>query len=523
MNVLNEFRLDPNDPRLTAYALDELDGEERARVAAAVASDPSLQAAVDEIRATAGQLTAALKAEPLPAPARPVHLEPYHTVRPARMFPFPYWAVASLAAAACFVVFVALRQLPFSNQELPQKAEQLAKNAGEAKKSAESQIAGQQQASNHVEIVFSTTGRDALAASGGPTDEWGVIVPNAPQTAAAAATGTEAGAPNAVMAGEKSAPGSSTAAAPSRGRPPGYSDVVGAGLDHAFLPSTQNPLSSFPLDAGSSGYADVRRHLLDGRRPPRAVVRLEELVNYFAYDYTAPKPEDKEPIAASLEVASAPWEPLHRLVRIALKARERPAGERVAVAARNVAVQVEFNPAQVQAYRLLGYENPGQGRENRDSDKSDTIDLESGHTVTAFYEVVPADRNRNAETGDRNDGLASALETISPASGIHNPVSKGLLTVKIRYQAPDADESRLLEFPLTDKGAAFADASSDFRFAAAVAEFGLVLRDSPYKSGANLADVLRWAGQATGPDPGGARSEFISLVKRAETILPSQG
>ena len=95
--------------------------------------------------------------------------------------------------------------------------------------------------------------------------------------------------------------------------------------------------------------------------------------------------------------------------------------------------------------------------------------------------------------------------------------------MRIRYRTPDGDESRLLEFPLADKGTAFADASRDFRFAAAVAEFGLVLRDSPYKSGATLADVLHWAGQATGPDPGGARSEFISLVKRAEAILPSQG
>ena len=461
-------------------------------------------------------LTAALKAEPLPAPVRPVHLEPYHTVRPARMFPFPYWAVAGLAAAACFVVLVALRQLPFSNQELPQKAGQLAKNAGEAKKSAESQIAGQQQASNHVEIVFSTTGRDALAASGGPTDEWGVIVPNAPQTAAAAANGTEAGAPGGAVAAEKAVAVASTAAAPSRGRPPGYSDVANTGQEHAFLPSAQNPLSILPLDAGASGYANIRRHLLDGRRPPRAVVRLEELVNYFAYDYTAPKPEDKEPIAASLEVASAPWEPLHRLVRIALKAREQPAGGSVAVVARNLAVQVEFNPAQVQAYRLLGYESPGSGPENRDSDKSGAVDIESGHTVTAFYEVVPT-------SGDRKEGRASSTEIAASVYGIHNAVSKGLLTVRIRYQAPDGDESRLLEFPLTDKGTAFADASRDFRFAAAVAEFGLVLRDSPYKSGATLADVLHWAGQATGSDLGGARSEFISLVKRAEAVLPSQG
>jgi Ca-activated chloride channel family protein len=98
-----------------------------------------------------------------------------------------------------------------------------------------------------------------------------------------------------------------------------------------------------------------------------------------------------------------------------------------------------------------------------------------------------------------------------------------LLTVQVRYQAPDGAESRLLEFQLTDQDTAFAEASRDFRFAAAVAEFGLILRDSPYKSGATLADVLRWAEPATGLDPGGARSEFLSLVKRAETILPSQG
>jgi hypothetical protein len=508
--------LHSDDPRLTAFALDELEGEDLAQVAAAVASDPSLQAAVDEIRATAGQLTAALKAEPLPAPVRPVHLEPYHTVRPARMFPFPYWAVASLAAAACFVVFVALRQLPSSEKSRPPAVGQLAENAGTATKSARGQIAGRQQAGKNIEILLPPIDDNASASSGGPADQWGVVVPNVPQTEAASTTGQKAGAPNAVMAGEKSAPGSSMAAVLSRGRQPGYSDVVGAGLDHAFLPSTQNPLSSFPLDAGSSGYADVRRHLLDGRRPPQAGVRLEELVNYFAYDYTAPKPEDKEPIAASLEVASAPWEPLHRLVRIALKARETSAGGRVVVVARNLGVQVELNPAQVQAYRLLGYESPGSGPENRDSDKSGAVDIESGHTVTAFYEVVPT-------SGDRKEGRASSTEIAASVYGIHNAVSKGLLTVRIRYQAPDGDESRLLEFPLTDKGTAFADASRDFRFAAAVAEFGLVLRDSPYKSGATLADVLHWAGQATGSDLGGARSEFISLVKRAEAVLPSQG
>jgi len=147
MSNLNEFRLDPDDPRLTAYALGELEGEELAQVVAAVAADPSLLAAVDEIRATASKLTAALNAESLPAPVRPVHLEPYHTVRPARMFPFPYWVTAGLAAAACFAVFAILRQMPFSNNVRPQAAGQLAENAGTATESARSEsraAAGQQ-------------------------------------------------------------------------------------------------------------------------------------------------------------------------------------------------------------------------------------------------------------------------------------------------------------------------------------------------------------------------------------------
>lgn len=516
MSNLNEFRLGPDDPRLTAYALGELEGEELAQVVASVAADPSLLAAVDEIRATASKLTAALNAEPLPAPVRPVHLEPYHTVRPARMFPFPYWVTAGLAAAACFGVFAIVRQMPFSNNVRPQVAGQLAENAGTATESARERIAGQQQASNHVEIRFPTSADDASAPSGGSADQWGVVLPNAPQSATDAIASL--GSVGAAAAEKVVAASSAAAVVQAERRQAQVSAMAGAVLDHAFLPSEQNPLSSFPLDSGSSGYENLRRFLLDGRRPPRAVVRLEELVNYFTYNYTAPKPEDKEPLAASLEVASAPWEPLHRLVRIALKAREQPAGERAAIVARNVAIQVEFNPAQVQAYRLLGYENPKPGPENRAGDKSGAIDFESGHTVTAFYEIVPAVGNRIAETGDHTDKRAD-----SSISGSPNPVLQGLLTVKIRYQAPDGAESRLFEVPLTDQGTAFADASRDFRFAAAVAEFGLVLRDSPYKSGATLADVLRWAEPATGLDLGGARSEFLSLVKRAEAILQSAG
>ncbi len=112
MSDFDQTKLEPDDPRLTAFALGELEGEENARVAAAVAADPALQAAVEEIRDTAARLTAALETEPLPEPAPPVRIESYHTVRPPRLFRLPYWGMAALAAAACLTVVLTLRRLP---------------------------------------------------------------------------------------------------------------------------------------------------------------------------------------------------------------------------------------------------------------------------------------------------------------------------------------------------------------------------------------------------------------------------
>ena len=191
------------------------------------------------------------------------------------------------------------------------------------------------------------------------------------------------------------------------------------------------------------------------------------------------------------------------------------------VAAADVKVQVEFNPAKVQAYRLIGYENRLLKKEDFNNDKIDAGDIGAGHTVTALYEVVPA----GVEW--KPDATVDPLKYQQPADSKlktqNSKPSEDLLTVKLRYKAPDGDTSKLLEFPLIDQNAAYADASGDFKFAAAVAGFGMVLRDSPHKGAATLAEVLHWAEQGTDSDAGGYRGEFISLVKQAETILPSQG
>ena len=98
-------------------------------------------------------------------------------------------------------------------------------------------------------------------------------------------------------------------------------------------------------------------------------------------------------------------------------------------------------------------------------------------------------------------------------------LSSELLTVKVRYKEPDGSVSQRLEFPLTDRGTTWADASDDFKFAASVAGFGMILRESPYKGTATLAAVAEWAQQGLGSDAGGQRNEFLGLVKRAETMM----
>ena len=494
MSDFNQIELNTDDPRLTAFALDELEGEECARIAAAVAADPSLQTAVEEIRATAGQLTIALKGELLPESLRPAHIESYRTVRPARMFHFPYWAVAGLAAAACFAFILALRDGPLFEKTAVQDAGKLAGAAKKERKTLMAERARPHQASNHIDIQFpkqDVTGESqTLPAASGTPEQWGVVVPNPPETAsnvstpglagygiaadaAAAPSGKDILPPSGSAADEEvkmaqsevAAPGvgstyrvestlagtrvrtdlkdfaspaavapggllsgtgakkssdlpaaeagagaegrlvaqeadhsatSGVAAAPARGKPiAGGADDRIAGSD--FIATVQNPRSTFPVDVDTASYANVRRFLLDGRRPPRDDVRIEGLVNFFTYDYAAPKPADKDQFAASLEAASAPWAPSHRLVRIGLKARELPAdhdpadGSGVAaIVAREVSIQVEFNPARVQAYRLIGYEDGGRRKEDAGGGKFNAGDVGAGHSVTALYEVVPA-------------------------------------------------------------------------------------------------------------------------------------
>jgi Ca-activated chloride channel family protein len=472
--------------------------------------------------------------------------------------------------------------------------------------------------------------------------------------------------------------------------PQGYRDEqreqYQALADNPIHSVAETPVSTFSADVDTGAYANVRRLLNQGRLPPEGAVRLEELVNYFPYDYALPN--DGSPFGVTTELAASPWNPYTRLLRIGIKASDRtvaelaPAnlvflvdvsgsmdrreglpmvkstlkllvdqlrdqdrvslvvyasesrvvleptsgrekakirtaieqltaggstagasgielayqmaqqafipkginrillatdgdfnvgisdfdslkqmavdkrksgislttlgfgvdnynehlmeqladagdgnyayidnlrearkvlvdqlGSTLAVVAKNVKLQVEFNPAQVSEYRLLGYENRALKREDFSNDKVDAGEIGAGHTVTALYEIVPA--------GER--GWLEPLRY-----GKSEPVVSGksgeLAMLRVRYQRPDGGKSLLIERPITNQ---VASASEDLRFAAAVAAFSQQLKDGRYTGDFSLKDTETLARGARGDDRFGLRNEFVQLVQLAQSLRTS--
>src|SRR5690606_24075970 len=170
--------------------------------------------------------------------------------------------------------------------------------------------------------------------------------------------------------------------------------------------------------------------------------------------------------------------------------------------AKDVKLQVEFNPAHVRAYRLIGYENRLLAAEDFDDDAKDAGELGAGHTVTALYEVVPVGVEGTVEVRVPGE-LRYQERATSAGDRPHAQAGSELAWVKLRYKPPTGDVSRLLEVPVqTGSGRG----SDDMRFAAAVAEFGMLLRDSKHRGSATFDDVIVLARGAVGADPDGYRA-----------------
>jgi Uncharacterized protein YfbK, C-terminal/von Willebrand factor len=249
------------------------------------------------------------------------------------------------------------------------------------------------------------------------------------------------------------------------------------GTDGTYVTVASAPVAHMPMRVGTASYPNVRWLINKGLLPPVEGVRVEEMVNYFQYDY--PEPDEARAFAIHVEVARCPWEPSHRLVRIGVKGRERVA---------NVMTEIQFNPQRVASYRLIGYEKSGEPVEDVHPDGIEN----KSNSVTNLYEIVPADNGGSTATGQ-------------------------ILSVKLRFKDPnERDES--IEYGVVDDGAEFAHVSEDFKFAAAVAEFGMILRHSDYKGNATFDAVLAWAEAGRGTNANGERAAFVELVRKAQKL-----
>ncbi|MET0790103.1 MAG: YfbK domain-containing protein, partial [Polyangiaceae bacterium] len=198
----------------------------------------------------------------------------------------------------------------------------------------------------------------------------------------------------------------------------------------------------------------------------------------------------------------------------ARKVLVREAGSTLITIAKDVKLQVEFNPTRVASYKLIGYENRLLAKEDFNDDKKDAGEIGAGHAVTALYEVVPKGEKAAAPQVDplkyqTAPGIAAAA------------ANNELLTVNIRYKQPTSDVSQKFSRVVVDSGLPLAQTSPDFRFSAAVAEAALVLRGAPELSGASLEAARTLAQGALGPDVTGDRHEFVSLLAKARALAPT--
>jgi autotransporter-associated beta strand protein len=186
--------------------------------------------------------------------------------------------------------------------------------------------------------------------------------------------------------------------------------------------------------------------------------------------------------------------------------------------AKDVKIQVEFNPAQVASYRLIGYENRLLAKEDFNDDTKDAGEIGAGHSVTALYEIVPVGVTPPTTPVDPlkyQTPPAAAAPAAEPAAA-----SPDLLTVKLRYKTPEGTTSQLIEVPIADKKTTLAAATPEFKFTAAVAAYGLMLRQSSYRGSLTWDQIRQLALEGKGADPHGYRAEFLQLLDKARGLRP---
>ena len=274
------------------------------------------------------------------------------------------------------------------------------------------------------------------------------------------------------------------------------------------------PVSRFAMDVDTSSYNVLRAAVKRGQLPPRGAVRLEEMINYFPYDYAAPKSADT-PFKANVTITATPWNAETNLMHIGIKGyvpmeaetlSHTKAGETNSAPmtiAKDVKIQVEFNSEKISNYRLIGYETRALNRQDFNNDKVNAGEISAGHSVTAIYEVTPV---------SSPSGLMGKLRSFTD-----NKKTKGAneyASVKIHHKLPNAETSAVQVFPISARQEKkFRKASDDMRFAVAVSAVGQKLRGEAELEDFTYEDAIALARKAKGEDKNGYRAEFIQMVR----------
>ena len=422
-----------DDPKLTAYALDELDEAERSAIARATADSPEVQRFVAETQDLSRALRSQYRIE--------LQQELIARGKLTAIHGDTFWSQAApLGIAALIAVLAVVGAVVFSGNESRISAPS---GSSLSRPSALERVQPNQFAPIEAEDAARPSQSEKFEADAGPY----------------------------AFTGER-----------------------------PFVSVMSRPLSSVPLVVNSPSYLDVRRSIDAGLLPPRESVRIEGMINHFAYEY--PQPPTGQPFSLNLDVVTCPWEPTHRLVRIGLKGHQD-----VAVRA-DSRIAVEFNPRRVASYRLIGYDRQKTETQNSNEENVGSHPIAAGYTLTTLYEVVPLKR------------VGTAAHTQMPS--VAGEASEPLLTAKLQLKTRGNDAAvGFIQRTLRDTGFDFAAAPSDLKFAAAVAEFGMILRDSEYKGNGSLQQVIDWAQQGTGADMNGYRADFIELVRKAQALKKS--
>mgnify|MGYP003638385948 CR=1 FL=1 len=463
------MKLDRNDPRLTAFALEELSGDERANVEQELEQLPDGGEAVSEILETVGALRVGFAAEE--AAMRDLPFTP-KVIRPT------FWQrsivragmVAAACVAACVaVVFVSIRnsekQLAAAPKPIEEELEEV--TIGEFRITIQTQ--------DQPKVVAKNTDSVAVPRAG-------IVEPKISPKGKLVPTPVSIPVPSVQLA-----------------------HFIDPLPDHLrslrFIDPLDRKIASFPMEVDVTSFDLVKRELKEGRLPDSENVHIEQWVNAFDYDYPLPE-SGSQRFRLDLEVAACPWQPQHRLVRIGVKSAVSADGGPVAL---NPAIGVDFNPLRVSGYRFIGDLKPAS---EPDGPALDQL-TKSGHTMTALYEIVLVEDDQSKNGGPQIPKDGNRMASLPP--GKLFPIDPEMLTVELVYQEPKGGSSRVLRTELVDGGAKFSEASDDFRFAAAIATLGEQLQtgEVAFDEVANLAEA------ALGDDESGKRREFVDLLRKA--------